>query len=398
MTPNVTARRRIALLVESSRSFGRGIVRSIAEWVREHQGWEVFYQDCGLGELLPSWFKTWEGDGIIARLENRRMINAVMKKGLPAVDVRGSTAVEGIPVVRTDDRAVAESAVRHFADRGFRQLGFCGYPGADYSDRRCEAFCEIAENLGLEAHVYTPRTLRRMTDLRQYEQHGLIYESEVAPWIAALPRPIGLMACNDVRGHQVLSACREIGAAVPEEVAVIGVDNYDVLCELAVPPLSSIEQNTRQISRRAALILDRMMDGNPAPPSELIQPGRLVTRQSSDVLAIEDADVAHALYFIREHATRAITVTDVLQEVLISRRDLERRFEKILGRSPKQEIQRVRFQYIRQLLAETDLPVHAVARKAGFEYPEHMITAFKRAMDMTPNQYRAEFRRSPTES
>ena len=231
-------------------------MRSIAEWVREHQNWEVFYQDCGLGELLPPWLKNWKGDGIIARLENRRIINAVKNKHLPAVDVRGSIAVEGIPIVRTDDRAAAQMAVQHFVERGFRQLAFCGYPGADYSDRRGQAFTEFAKSLDLTVYVYTQRRPRRTTDLRHYEQHGLIYERDVATWIRSLPKPLGLMACNDVRGHQVLSACREGGVSVPEEVAVIGVDNYDVLCELATPPLSSIEQNTRQISRRAASILE----------------------------------------------------------------------------------------------------------------------------------------------
>lgn len=390
-------RRRIALLVESSRSFGRGIVRSIAEWVRERQDWEVFYQDCGLGELLPPWFRTWEGDGIMARLENHRIIDAVRKKELPVVDVRGTIAVEGIPVVRTDDRAVAQLAVQHFVDRGFRQLAYCGYPGADYSDRRCRAFSEIADALGLASYVYSPRKRQRITDLRRYEQHGLIYERDVAPWIDSLPKPIGLLACNDVRGHQVLSACREVGTPVPEEVAVIGVDNYDVLCELATPPLSSIEQNTREITRRAASILDQMMDGDPPPKSEWIKPVRVVTRLSSDVLAIEDADVAHAVRFIREHATQAINVGDVLHEVPISRRELERRFDKALGRTPNQEIQRARVQFIRGLLTDTDLPVHVVASKSGYEHTGHMIAAFKRAMGVTPKQYRSKFARGPRE-
>jgi len=390
-------RRRIALLVESSRSFGRGIVRSIAEWVRERQDWEVFYQDCGLGELLPPWFRNWEGDGIMARLENHRIINAVRKKALPVVDVRGTIAVKGIPIVRTDDREVAQLAVQHFVDRGFRQLAYCGYPGADYSDRRCRAFGEIADASGLASYVYSPRKRQQMTDLRRYEQHGLIYERDVAPWIESLPKPIGLLACNDVRGHQVLSACREVGTPVPEEVAVIGVDNYDVLCELATPPLSSIEQNTREITRRAASILDRMMDGDSPPKSEWIKPVRVVTRLSSDVLAIEDADVAHAVRFIREHATQAINVGDVLREVPISRRELERRFDKAIGRTPNQEIQRARIQFIRALLTDTDLPVHVVASKSGYEYTGHMIAAFKRAMGMTPKRYRAKFRQSPVE-
>ena len=208
------------------------------------------------------------------------------------------------------------------------------------------------------------------------------------PWIRSLPKPVGLLACNDIRGHQILAACRKAGAPVPEEVAVVGVDNYELLCELATPPLSSIEQNTRAIGTRAASILDGMMEGEAPPGDERIEPGRIITRQSSDVLAIEDADLVQALRFIREHAAQGISVADVLHEVPISRRELERRFKNILGRTPNQEIQRFRFQYVRRLLADTDLPIHVVATKAGFQYVEHMSTAFKRAIGRTPHEYR----------
>jgi LacI family transcriptional regulator len=222
------------------------------------------------------------------------------------------------------------------------------------------------------------------------EQGGLIAEAEVAHWVEALPRPVGLMACNDIRGQQVLNACREVGIAVPEEVAVLGVDNDDVLCDLSYPTLSSIVPDTHRIGHEAAALLERMIGGESPPrKSTLIPPLGVVTRRSTDVLAIEDRHLARAVRFIREHACEGITVEDVLEHVPLSRSVFERRFDQLFGHTPKAEILRARLDRLKQLLAETELPLKQIAFKVGFEHAEYMNVFFKERTGQTPGQFRA---------
>jgi LacI family transcriptional regulator len=176
-------------------------------------------------------------------------------------------------------------------------------------------------------------------------------------------------------------------------VAVLGVDNDEILCDLAEPPLSSVVPNTRRIGYEAAAMLDRLMAGEPAPTGPtLIEPLAVMTRQSTDVLAVGDRDVAAAIRYIREHACEGISVNDVLAAVPLSRSVLERRFTRILGHTPKEEISRVRLRRIKQLLAETDLPLARIATMTGFEHPEYLNVMFKGKTGDTPGEYRENTR------
>jgi LacI family transcriptional regulator len=206
-----------------------------------------------------------------------------------------------------------------------------------------------------------------------------------------MPRPAGVMACNDMRGQHVLDACQRVRLGVPEQVAVIGVDDDVLLCELCDPPLSSVVPNAERIGYEAAALLDRLMAGEKPPREEWrIEPLGVTTRQSSDVLAIDDPNVASAVRYIREHACRGATVPDVLQHVPLSRTILERRFRKYLGRSPQAEIRAVQLKRVQQLLAETDLRLERIAELAGFEHPEYMSVVFKRQTGQTPGEYRRQ--------
>jgi LacI family transcriptional regulator len=222
-------------------------------------------------------------------------------------------------------------------------------------------------------------------------------QSQIAAWIATLPRPLALMGCNDLRGQHVLDACRRIDLAVPEEVAVIGVDDEQLLCELADPPLSTVVPASEQIGYQAAELLDRLMSGrrprsprSPRSGERTVQPSGVVTRHSTDVLAIADPDVAAAVRYIREHACGGITVPDVLRRVPLSRSVLEHRFRAYLGRSPQAEIRAVRIKRGKQLLVETDLPLYRIAQLSGFEHAEYFSVVFKRMAAQTPGGYRRQ--------
>lgn len=386
-------RPRVALLIESSRAYGRGLLLGVAKFVREHGRWSIFLQERSLGDVSPSWLKDWEGDGIIARVENRPMAEAIRRLGLPAVDVRYLLPNLEMPSVRTDDEAVARAASEHLLERGFRHFAFCGFDGADYSDIRRDSFAERIAEAGFRCHAFEDPQKPRKASTLEYEEHGLKYEDLVASWLKELPKPIGLMACNDIRGQQVLNACRAIGVAVPDEVAVIGVDNDEVLCDLSDPPLTSVMPNTERIGYEAAALLDRMMAGAKSPKQPVfIEPAGIVTRRSTDVLAIEDRHIAAAVRFIREHATEGIDVSDVLKAVPLSRSTLERRFARALGRSPKDEILRVRLNRAKELLAETDFSLALVAEKVGFEHTEYLSVIFKKKTGLTPGQFRTQSR------
>ena len=215
----------------------------------------------------------------------------------------------------------------------------------------------------------------------------------MAAWLAKLPRPIGIMACYDIKAQQLLDVCRELEIAVPEEIAVIGVDNDRLLCDLASPPLSSVAPNTQRTGYEAAELLDRMMAGETiASEAHLIAPLGVETRQSTDVLAIDDADVARAVRFIRQNFRSGINVADVLREVPLSRRILESRFRRTLGRTMHQEITRLRMAHVKRLLADTDLPLTEVAQSSGFEHVEYLSVAFKRETGSTPRDFRRKSR------
>jgi LacI family transcriptional regulator len=385
----MATRPRVALLVESSRAYGRGLLHGIAEYVRLHGPWSIYLAERGLGEAPPGWLKGWRGDGIIARIENRRIARAVGGLRLPTVDLRGLFTDLGVPLITTDDEAVARLAVGHFLERGFRHFAFCGFLGADYSDKRSDCFTKMVEDAGFVCHVFRTSQQPHAIGTEAREQWGWMTEGEVSLWIQGLPKPVGLMACNDIRAQQVLTSCRAIGAAVPDEVAVLGVDNDEILCDLSDPPLSSVVQDTHRIGYEAAAFLERMMRGEPAAESSTVFPPlRVVTRRSTDVLAVDDRAISHAVRFIREHACDRITIEDVLEGLPFSRSVFERRFVKIFGRTPKAEILRTQLDRVMRLLAETDLPLKQIAFKTGFQYPEYMSAAFKRRTGQTPGQYR----------
>jgi LacI family transcriptional regulator len=204
------------------------------------------------------------------------------------------------------------------------------------------------------------------------------------------------MACNDDRGREVLEACRAAGIRVPEELAVIGVDNDELLCEVADPPLSSISLNAEGVGYRAAELLDRMMRSNYRKPHRLVaEPLHVITRRSSDTIAISDPEVAEALAFIHYHATETIQVDDIVQRLAISRRNLEIRFQQHVGRTLHAELQRVRLERARRFLAETDLPIPKISEAVGYNTPSYFIQVFRSEMGTTPARYRRQLRITP---
>ncbi|QDV62414.1 AraC family transcriptional regulator [Crateriforma conspicua] len=380
-------RRSVALLIETSNSYSRGVLEGIVDYVRKHERWAIYLPEQERGGKPPPWLPRWNGDGIIARIENDAIADALRRKKIPVVDVSAARQLPNIPWVETDDTAIAAMAIRHLADRGFRHLAFCGDPGFNWSNWRREQFNRLANEHDIIAHTYD--TLSRTDPKYSWnrEKRGL------AAWLKKLPRPVGILACYDIQAQKVLEVCREIGIAVPEQAAVLGVDNDLLLCELADPPLSSIICNTRRTGYEAAAMLDQMMAGADFESKRvLIPPLGIQTRQSTDVLAIDDPDIAAALRYIRENALDGINVADVVRHVPLSRRVLESRFQKMLGRTPHEEITRLKIDRIKELLTDTDLSLAQIAVRTGFEHDEYMCVFFRKAVGVPPGKYRQQRR------
>jgi len=379
----------VALLIESSRAYGRSVLLGISKFVRQNRNWFVQSEEWRWTDGPPTWLKTWHGDGIIARIETREVASAIQELAIPAVDVRGSVNNTGLPIIDTDDEKVAILAIEHLAERGFRQFAFCGFVGANYSDKRCRWFQEHLARSGYECIVYQPPETLRNAQTIEYEKRGLFFEKHVAEWLLKLPKPVGLMACNDIRGRQLTKLCRLNGLMVPEQVAVVGVDNDEVLCELSDPPLTSVVPNAIGIGYQAALLLDHLMAGE-LPPSApiLVAPSGVVTRRSSDVLALGDQRLAKGLRFLRENAFHEVGVSEVARAAGLSRRVLERRFVNLLGRSPKAEVTRLRIQRAKELLRETDWTLAEIAERTGYKHAEYLHAVFSQQTGMTPGAYR----------
>jgi LacI family transcriptional regulator len=373
---------RVALVFEATNSYARKLLIGIGEYILNHGPWQVHYAELGRSEPPPAWLATWSGDGVIARGENRATAEAVAKLNVPLIDLTPSRLLPQAPWVKSDDAAVARIAAEHFVQHGFRHFGFCGDVRYNWSNQREAFFAGELAATGRTCALYRAKRPAPSDDA----EVDLIGE-----WLQGLPKPVAVFACYDNRGQQVLEACRRCGLAVPEQVAVLGVDNDEVLCALSPPPLSSIALNARRVGWEAAALLSRLMAGEAlAPESHLIPPIGVVTRQSSDVLAVADNKIAGALRYIREHACEGIRVSDVLRECPMARRALETRFRQLLGRTPREEILRVQLNRVKELLVGTEMPVWQIAERTGFE-PEYLSVVFKQQTGTAPRDYRRKY-------
>jgi LacI family transcriptional regulator len=389
-------RLRIALLIESSRAHGRKMLQGIAAYAQTHGPWSTYCCERLISHAAPESLMQWKPDGLIARIVSRKLAQQIREMRLPTVDLCDMHEIEGVPAIRSNHRATAQMAANHLLEAGLQHFAYCGFAGLPYSDQRCVYFVRHLSELGYGTNVYVDPHPPRIACMSQFETNHLGRTKALVGWLRSLPKPVGLMACNDMRAQQVLDACGEAGIVAPDEVAVIGVDNDSVLCELSNPPLTSIDLNGQQAGYLAAATLDRMIRKHETPePVTWIDPLWAVPRRSTDVLAIADEHVVAALHMIREGACDGIRVCDLVKTLAISPSTLERRFLKHLGRSPMAEIVRVRLREAQYLLAKTNLPLVEIAQRTGFHNVECLCNLFKAKVGVTPGQYRKESQLSP---
>lgn len=380
---------RVALVVETSTLFGRRVLSGIAQYMRENGRWSVFFTDRAVNDFTPSWLAGWQGDGIISRIASPEIREIVKKRRIPVVDLNEQLAGLGVPQISNDHAAVGRMAAEHLLERGFRQFAFLGHAGYPWSDRREAAFHRAVKTAGFSCRVYSGKA----SDMRALREGAWEMEVDrIAAWADALPKPVGMMACNDFRALQLLSACKLAGIAVPEQAAVIGVGADDVACELADPPLSSVMLNAWRMGYEAAALLDKLMQGG-APPrtNMLIPPLDVSARRSTDVTAIDNPIVARAVRYIHDHAHRGINVEDVVRALCVSRTSLQDHFRRSIQKSIHDVLIEAKVGRVKELLAETTLSIEDTAQRCGFRHPEYMSSIFRQRTGWTPARYRQQF-------
>lgn len=377
----------VALLIETSRSYGRALLRGVRRHMAEHGGWSIFMELRSLESPVPPWLANWRGDGILTRTGSPEMADAIRQANVPTVELRSDQLLPEIPFVGVDNQALVQQVVRHFLDRGFRHFGIYALDTETYFAERCDRFIQALAAVGHTCHV------SRQPARREHPEQWERQQEQLAEWLTSLPKPIGILACTDQLGFWILDACRRGALKVPEDVAVVGVENDDSLCTMATPPLSSVPLGGEYVGYEAANLLSQMMRGEPISKQEiLLPPPDLVVRQSSDIVAIDDPEISEAASFIRQGAAGGISVDDILKVVPLSRSSLERRMRAALGRSPNAEINRVRLEHVKSLLLETDLSLEQLAPKAGFPHAQYLSQLFKRTFGVTPGQWRTRHR------
>ncbi len=383
----------VALLLPTSVKTAREMLRGILQFVRFHGPWAVHIIEGREGEQKLLHPATWGFTGIIGILDNRHDTKRLLAARIPIIVTGLLDYVPAKPPpwlgrILCDNRPIGQQAAEYFLNLKFRHFAFIGeVNGSFWSEERRAAFCERLTQDGFSCAVYPRLSAAARKDFS-------VEQTVLCGWLKALPKPIALLAANDVRGRQVLDACLTAGVAVPQEVAVLGVDNDELLCETTNPQMSSIQMSTEQAGFEAARMLDGMMRGKRrgAPRQTVITYGfsHLVTRNSTETVQIADMLVARTLEFIRINASVDVTVDELVRHLHASRRTLETRFKAVMGRTVYAEILRVRLERIQTLLRETPLSIEAIAGTCGFSDASHLSKLFKQHFAITPSAFRRQ--------
>ena len=373
----------VAVVVDLSLPFDREIAKGVGQYAREVGDWRLYLEEEE-PRRLPD-FGSWAGQGVIASFDDEWVARAVVAAGLPTVAVGGGGGyhdpARGIPYVETDDERIAELAAEHLLACGLASFGYYGLPPSpisSWSQARARAFRRRIEAAG---HPYG-----ELTPCHEATQWQSL-QTELVHWLATLPGPVGIMACDDVRARHVLEACRTAGLRVPHDVAVVGVDDDDLLCELAAPPLSSVRQAARQIGLDAARLLDGLMRpvaGASAAPRIVVPPVGVVQRRSTQTIAVADPAIAAAVRLVRDRACGRLSIAEIVRTSGLSRWVLEDRFRRAVGHSIHEDVLRVRLAEARRLITTTALPLKTIAPRAGFGSVAYMTTLFRRHLGTTP--------------
>ncbi len=378
---------RVAIFVDAAHAYGRSLLAGVSSYVEQASAWSLFTESHSLGSFDLKWLRNRKPDGILAFVENLKDAQCLSRLEIPVVEVSAYLRGVGLPQIGNDERAVGRLAAEHLLERQFCNYAYCGYRQQSWSERRCDGFTEFLAEAGHGCKIV--RLQRSYDGFCEWEKK----QNDLAEWIAGLPKPVGIMACSDRCAQGVLDACFRANILVPEEVAIIGVDNDEIMCRMSTPQLSSVIDNAKQIGFEAAHMIDLLMSGE-AEMSDfdeprLVPPIDVARRQSTDITTVDDQLTAQSLALIQLHACRGLTVNDILDKLAVSRTVLYEHFRDYLGRTPHEQITIVRLYRVRELLLQTDWNLQKIADAAGFDSPDYLGRVFRKYFNTTPGAYRS---------
>lgn len=386
-TPLPPTRQPVVLLALGS--YQHETHRGVARYAREH-GWHLV-AEMAYGGVIP---RGWEGDGILTALTERdELTDFVMSTGTPAVDLNMVRADLPLPRVVGDHEAIGRLAAMHFIERGFEHFAWYAVHENRTALERRTGFLRTLNDEGL--NLDQCKSLIWASAKQQGQPISDNDWTERRDWLirelTASPKPIAVFAYNDYQASHIINACLHAGLTIPEEVAVVGVDNDELACDGLPVPLSSVKHDLESRGYQgAALLAERMKNPDgPIPEATRIEPTGVVTRKSSDILALSDPQVAKALRYIWDHFNQPLNVSEIVKATDVSRRTLEKAFTQQLGRSILDEILRLRLQRVKELLAHTDFTMKQIAEQAGFATPQYLHQVFRKHEGTTPGDYRA---------
>lgn len=382
--------RRVAILVETSRSYTRDILVGVRAYLEKHGPWSTFMELRAFDSPTPPWLENWDGDGILTRTSSRQMAEIIAAAGVPSVELRSTIFNRDMPSVGMDNALIGQTVAEHFINRGYRRFAAYTLDTEAFFRERVRNFVSRVQADGFACEMLPAHGESSPDD---WERH----QAALIAWLASLQKPVGIFAANDQLGVRLLDACRRAEIAVPEEVAVVGCENESTLCDFASPTLTSVMFDGETVGHEAARILDCLMNGEKISRKPyLIPPKGIEVRGSSDEFVIEDPIVLRAVKLIREHAFVGITVGEIADRLQISRSTLERRMKDTLQRGTKEELLRVRFREVNRMLRNTDLTVETIAEATGFKHAHYLQTAYRERFGVPPGEYRKrETRRRP---
>ena len=388
----------VALLLPTSVKTCRELLRGILQYVHFHGPWNVHLIEGREGEQKMLHPETWGCTGVIGSLNGLAPARRLLASRVPTICtnrtdefINAAHPLSRLSCVVCDNRLIGQRAADYFLGLKFKHFAFVGQVNrARWSEERKAAFCERLRQDGCPCEVYTLSSAAARKDFG-------IEQRDLCDWLKRLTKPVAIFAANDVRGRQVLDSCAKARIAVPQEVAVLSVDNDELLCETTIPQMSSIQMTTEQAGFEAARVLDGMMRGRQRGSfrQSVITYGfsHIVTRPSTATVLLTDALVVRTLEFIRINADIAVKVEDVVKHLRISRRSLETRFKAVTGRTVYSEIMRVRLERVRTLLCETPASIERIAEICGFNDASHLGKMFRQHFGTTLSAYRRQNRK-----
>ncbi|MDR0667591.1 MAG: DNA-binding transcriptional regulator [Prevotellaceae bacterium] len=379
---------RVILLTDLTEEYAKNLLKGIIRYSKEHNPWVVCkmpfsYRIEHSVEGVLEWAKEWKADGIIAQFYNTDNVGIFKKNGIAAIAQDFKARFTEIPNITGAHQETGRMGARYFIQKGFKNFAFYGFKNIVWSAERCDGFLEEISNHHLENNFYEYRS-SDLDNLWYYESTPLMN------WLRSMPKPLAVMACDDNQAHHIAELCRIGGVKIPEEIALLGVDNDESICTLADPPLSSINQAVEKGGYETAQLMEKMIQNPHAHYDDIVvNPTHIITRQSSDIHATSDKHIAAALRYIHQHTDKEFKIESLCRAVSLSRRLLEIRFKREIGLPIYSYITNLRIERLAHRLVETQNPITEIIDDLCFSDYKNIARLFKKLKGCSPSQFRA---------